>query len=147
MNLIGAGQYVISNTWQIEAQALIREQGPDKALSFVQNLVRQTSQPQMLVYYVTFYNVNFPDGKLATQVRNWMNTALPQLKAPLDIANARYESARLYKKAGDAAKAKQELALAKTSLAGAKAKATDANSKKVVENLGNSINQLGGQLN
>ncbi|GAB3504807.1 thioredoxin family protein [Emticicia fontis] len=147
MNLIGAGQYVTSNTWQIEAQALIREQGQDKAMSFIQNMVSQTSQPQMLVYYVTFYNVNFPDGKLASQVRNWMNTALPQLKTPLDIANARYESARLYKKASDAAKAKQELTLAKTSLASAKAKATDANSKKVVENLGNSINRLGTQLN
>jgi thiol-disulfide isomerase/thioredoxin len=142
MNLIGAGQYIASNTWQIEAQALIREQGQDKAMSFIQNMVSQTSQPQMLVYYVTFYNVNFPDGKLASQVRNWLNTALPQLKAPLDIANARYESARLYKKAGDASKAKQELALSKTSLASAKAKATDANTKKVVENLGKSINQL-----
>jgi len=147
MNLIGAGQYVTSNTWQIEAQALIREQGPDKALAFIQNQVSQTSQPQMLVYYVTFYNVNFPDGKLALQVRNWLNTAIPQLKTPLDIANGRYESARLYKKAGDAAKAKQELALAKTSLASAKAKAADANTKKVVDNLGNSINQLAGQLN
>lgn len=143
MNLIGAGQYITSNTWQIEAQALIREQGQDKAMSFIQNMVSQTSQPQMLVYYVTFYNVNFPDGKLASQVRNWMNTALPQLKSPLDIANARYESARLYKKAGDVAKAKQEITLAKTNLASASAKATDANSKKVVENLGKSINQLG----
>jgi thiol-disulfide isomerase/thioredoxin len=147
MNLIGAGQYVTSNTWQIESQALIREQGQDKALSFIQNQVSQTSQPQMLVYYVTFYNVNFPDGKLASQVRNWLNTALPQLKEPLDIANARYESARLYKKAGDAAKAKQELALARTSLASAKAKATDANSKKVAENMGSSIDKLAAQLN
>lgn len=147
MGLIGAGQYVTSNTWQIEAQALIREQGQDKAMTFVQNLVSQTSQPQMLIYYVTFFNTNFPDGKYAAQVRNWVKTAEPQLKAPLDIANAKYESARLYKKAGDAAKAKQELALAKTNLASAKAKATDANGKKVVENIGNSINKLASELN
>lgn len=146
MNLIGAGQYITSNTWHIEAQALIREQGQDKAMAFIQNQVSQTSQPQMLVYYVTFYNVNFPDGKLASQVRNWLNTAQPGLKEPLDIVNYRYESARLYKKAGDAAKARQELASAKTSLASAKAKATDANSKKVVENLSNSINKLAAEV-
>jgi hypothetical protein len=146
MNLIGAGQYVTSNTWQIEAQALLREQGPDKALAFLQNLVSQTTQPQMLVYYVTFYNTNFPDGKLASQVRKWMDRAQPGLKEPLDIANARYESARLYKKGGDAAKAKQEIAAAKTSLASARTKATDANSKKVVENLSTGINKLAAEL-
>lgn len=146
MNLIGAGQYITSNTWQIEAQALLREQGPEKALAFVQNLVSQTTQPQMLVYYVTFYNTNFPDGKLAAQVRKWMDRAQPGLKEPLDIVNARYESARLYKKAGDTAKAKQEIAAAKTNLASARAKATDANSKKIVENLSNSINKLAAEL-
>ena len=146
MTLIGAGQYVTSNTWQIECQALIREQGQDKAFGFIQNLVNQTSSPQMLVYYATYYNVNFPDGKYASSVRSWLTKAQPQLKADQDIANMRYESARLYQKAGDSAKAKQELSLAKTSIAAAKAKATDAGSKKVVEIITKSINQLAAEL-
>ncbi len=146
MNVIGAGQYITSNTWQIEAQALIREQGQDRAFPFVQNLVNQTTQPQMLVYYVTFFNVNFPDSKYAATVRSWLTRAQSQLTAPQDMANFRYESARLYKKAGDIAKAKQELAAAKTSLATAKAKATDANSKKVVELISKSIDGLAAQL-
>ena len=147
MGLIGAGQYVTSNTWHIEAQAMIREQGQDKAFSFIQNQVSQTSQPQMLVYYVTFYNVNFPDGKYAAKVRNWLNTAQPQLTSALDLTNFRYESARLYKKAGDKAKAKQELAQAKTMLGGARTNAKDANSRNVVEALAKNIDKLAAEVN
>ncbi|PLK46329.1 thioredoxin family protein [Emticicia sp. TH156] len=147
MTLVGAGQYITSNTWHIEAQAMIREQGQDKAFTFIQNQVSQTKQPQMLVYYVTFYNNNFPDGKYASQVRNWLNIAQPQLSSAQDLTNYRYESARLYKKAGDKAKAKQEIAQAKTTLGNARANAKDANSRNVVESLSKNIDKLAAEVN
>ncbi|MDZ7936260.1 MAG: thioredoxin family protein [Emticicia sp.] len=146
MELLGAGPYVTSNTWQIECPALLREKGQDVAFNFLKGLINAQTQPQLLVYYATFYNNTFPDGKFAGEVRRWLSSARPQLKTGQEIANLNYESARLYQKSGDLANAKKEIAVAKTSITAAKAKVTDPNLKKVVASIETSINKLAGEL-
>lgn len=146
MELLGAGPYVTANTWQIECPALLREKGQDVAFNFLKGLINAQTQPQLLVYYVTFYNNTFPDGKFAGEVRRWLSSARPQLKTGQEIANLNYESARLYQKSGDLANAKKEIAAAKTSITAAKAKVTDPNLKKVVASIETSINKLAGEL-
>ncbi len=146
MNVVGAGQYVTGATWQIECPAILREQGQDKAFAFLQNLINAQTQPQLLVYYVTFFNTNFPDGKFANNARQWLTKARPQLKTDQEIANLTYESARLYQKTGDLANAKKEITAAKASITTAKAKITDPNLKKVVATIETSINKLSGEL-
>jgi thiol-disulfide isomerase/thioredoxin len=146
MSIVGAGQYVTGATWQIECPAILREQGQDKAFAFLQNLINAQTQPQLLVYYVTFFNTNFPDGKFANNARQWLAKAKPQLKTDQEIANLNYESARLYKKVDDLANAKKEIAAAKASITTAKAKITDPNLKKVVASIEISINKLAGEL-
>lgn len=79
----------------------------------MKGLINSQTQPQLLVYYVTFYNNTFPDGKFAGEVRRWLSSARPQLKTGQEIANLNYESARLYQKSGDLANAKKEIAAAK----------------------------------
>ncbi|AFK02914.1 thioredoxin domaiN-containing protein [Emticicia oligotrophica DSM 17448] len=146
MNLLGVGQYATANTWQIECPALLREQGKDVAFNFLKGLIKAQTQPQLLVYYVTFYNNTFPDGQFAPEVRSWLSSARPQLKSEQEIANLNYESARLYKKSGDLANAKKDLAAAQTSIIAAKAKVTDPNLKNVVVSIENNINKLAGEL-
>ena len=146
MGVVGAAQYATGATWQIECPAIMREQGQDKAFTFLQSLINAQTQAQLLVYYVTFYNTNFPDGKFASNARQWLTKARPQLKTEQEIANFSYESARLYKKAGDTANAKKEIAAAKTSISAAKTKVTDPNLKKVVASIETSINKLAGEL-
>ncbi|CAH0996935.1 hypothetical protein EMA8858_03070 [Emticicia aquatica] len=146
MGVVGAAQYTTGATWQIECPALLREQGQDRAFAFLQNLINEQTQPQLLVYYVTFYNTNFPDGKYANNVRQWLTKARPQLRTEYDIANLNYESARLYKKAGDLTNAKKEIAIAKTNISSAKAKASDQNLKKLIVSIEASINKLAGEI-
>jgi thiol-disulfide isomerase/thioredoxin len=146
MGFIGAGQYVSGATWQIECPAILREQGQDKAFAFLQGLINAQTQPQLLVYYVTFFNTNFPDGKFVNNARQWLTKARPQLKTEQEVANLTYESARLYRKAGDLANAKKEIVAAKASITTAKAKITDPNLKKVVASIETSINKLAGEL-
>lgn len=146
MGVVGAAQYVTGATWQIECPAILREQGQDKAFGFLQNLINAQTQPQLLVYYVTFFNTNFPDGKFANNVRQWLTKARPLLRTEQEIANLNYESARLYQKSGDLVNAKKEIAAAKASITTAKAKITDPNLKKVVATVETSINKLAGEL-
>ncbi|WP_394991830.1 thioredoxin family protein [Emticicia sp.] len=146
MGVVGAGQYVTGATWQIECPAILREQGQDKAFAFLQNLINAQTQPQLLVYYTTFYNTNFTDGKFANNARQWLTKARPQLKTEQEIANLNYESARLYQKTGDLANAKKEISAAKASIATAKTKITDPNLKKVVASVEKNINKLAGEL-
>jgi thiol-disulfide isomerase/thioredoxin len=146
MGVVGAGQYVSGATWQIECPALLREKGQDVAFNFLKSLINAQTQPQLLVYYATFYNNNFPDGKFAGEVRRWLSSARPQLKTEQEIANLNYESARLYQKSGDLTNAKKDVVAAKTSITAAKAKVTDPNLKKVVASIETSINKLAGEL-
>jgi len=146
MELLGVGPYVTSNTWQIECPALLREKGQDVAFNFFKGLINDQTQPQLLVYYVTFYNNTFPDGKFAGEARRWLSSARQQLTTEQEIANLNYESARLYQKSGDLANAKNEIAAAKTSITAAKAKVTDPNLKKVVASIETSINKLTREL-
>ncbi len=146
MGVVGAAQYATGATWQIETQAILREQGQDKAFAFLKSIISEQAQPQLLVYYATFFNVNFPDGKFANEVRQWLTKARPQLKTEQEIANLNYESARLYQKAGDLVNAKKDITAAKTGITAAKAKATDPNLKKVVASIETSINKLAGEL-
>lgn len=146
MGVVGAGQYVSGATWQIECPALLREKGQDVAFNFLKGLINAQTQAQLLVYYATFYNNTFPDGKFAVEVRRWLSSARPQLKTEQEIANLNYESARLYQKSGDLANAKKEIVAAKSSITAAKAKVTDPNLKKVVASIETSINKLAGEL-
>jgi hypothetical protein len=146
MGLVGAAQYATGATWQIECPALLREQGQDKAFAFLQNLINAQTQPQLLVYYTTFYNNTFSDGKFANEARRWLSSARPQLKTEQEIANLNYESARLYQKSGDLANAKKDITTAKINITVAKGKVTDPNLKKVVASIETSINKLAGEL-
>lgn len=146
MGVVGAAQYATSATWQIECPALLREKGQDAAFSFLKSVISPQAQAQLLVYYATFYNTNFPDGKFANEARQWLTKARPQLKTSEEIANFYYESARLYQKTGDLVNARKELATAKTNITAAKVKVTDPNLKKVVASIETSINKLTGEL-
>ncbi len=146
MGVIGAAQYASGSTWQIECPAIMREQGQDKAFAFLQSLINAQTQPQLLVYYVTFFNTNFTDGKYANNARQWLVKARPLLKTEQEIANLSYESARLYQKAGDLTNAKKDIVTAKTNITVAKTKVTDPNLKKIVANIESSINKLAGEL-
>ncbi len=146
MGVVGAAQYATSATWQIECPAILREQGQDKAFTFLQNLINAQTQAQLLVYYVSFFNNTFTDGKYANNARQWLTKARPQLKTEQEIANLNYESARLYQKAGDSTNAKKEIAAAKASINIAKSKVTDQNLKNVVATIETNINKLAGEL-
>ncbi len=146
MQLVGAGQYVAGATWQIECPAILREQGQDKAFAFLKNMADGQTQSQALVYFVTFFNNTFKDGKYAPQARVWLERALPNTRTNQELANYYFESARLFQKAGDGTNAKKHLSEAKNYVNLAKNKVTDPNLKTVIASIEKNINKLAGEL-
>lgn len=122
------------------------EQGQDKAFAFLKNMADGQTQSQALVYFVTFFNNTFKDGKYAPQARVWLERALPNTRTNQELANYYFESARLFQKAGDGTNAKKHLSEAKNYVNLAKNKVTDPNLKTVIASIEKNINKLAGEL-
>jgi thioredoxin-related protein len=105
----GAGEYADGVTWEFETNACMREGKLPRALAIGEKTaLKYGANGQSLVYIVKVFNDAYPDKTYATKAKAWLVKAKPLLKEDKFLAEYFYESARLNKKAGDAATAKAD---------------------------------------
>jgi thiol-disulfide isomerase/thioredoxin len=115
MTRLGAGQFVMANTWQVEIPALIREGRANEALNIANQMAQSyATNGQALVFITKFMNDNFTDAQYATAGQDLLKKARPLLKDNKDLVEYYYESARLNQKSGNTEAAKKDAQQGKT---------------------------------
>lgn len=106
MKTANAGQYAESFLWEFRVKANIRENKLAKAISIGNRMTEvYKDNGSASVYIVRVFNDLFPNNTYQSSARKWLNTALPKLTQDNQKAEYYYESARLFQKAENKAKA------------------------------------------
>lgn len=115
MTRLGAGEFVLANTWQVEIKALIREGRTTDAINIASQMAQNyATNGQALVFITKFMNDNTVDNQYAQTAKTWLEKARPLLKENKDLVEYYYESARLNQKNGDTEAAKKDAQQGKT---------------------------------
>jgi thiol-disulfide isomerase/thioredoxin len=115
MTRLGAGQFVMANTWQVEIPALIREGKSNDAVNIANQMAQSyATNGQALVFITKFMNDNFTDAQYAVTAQDLLKKARPLLKENKDLVEYYYESARLNQKSGNTEAAKKDAQQGKT---------------------------------
>jgi hypothetical protein len=115
MTRLGAGQFVMANTWQVEITALIREGKTNDAINIANQMAQNyATNGQALVFITKFMNDNTVDNQYAQTAKTWLQKARPLLKENKDLVEYYFESARLNQKNGDTEAAKKDAQQGKT---------------------------------
>ncbi len=115
MTRLGAGQFVMANTWQVEIPALIREGRTAEGNNIANQMAEQyATNGQALVFITKFMNDNSADGQYTTMAQNWLKKARLLLKENKDLVEYYYESARMNQKSGNVENAKKDAQQGKT---------------------------------